>query len=178
MSVTKFFWVPGSTNAIDVVNAKTGLSVFSGETLEQVRERYPGAVITGGEEIDKAIDLKYKHPPVEIERQRFLDMLCILPPEDWTTRSGAETFKMSEMTAGTITTIFCRIGGRYFEMSDDASMSHDDIAQACVPVKRTGSRKPTSNEAKKPEPAVTDVMPARREGSEPHAIHEVPPAQV
>lgn len=129
--ITHYFWEPGATSAIDCVHPITGLSLVNGETLEQIRERYPNAIITELDAILKAEADFFKQAPVEIDAEKWDYMLNVLPPVQWTNEHGAETFKMSEMTSGTITTIFCRIGNRYFEVVDDYWVSHDQVATAC-----------------------------------------------
>ena len=129
--IEHWFWEPGSPHAIDPIHPHTGLGIYSGETLEQVRERYPKATVATLDMILEAEAKAYKSEPVRIDRERWDYMLNVLPPVQWANRNGAETFKMSEMTSGTITTILCRIGERYFEMADDYWTSHDDIATAC-----------------------------------------------
>ena len=132
--ITEYFWTPGESNAIDCVHPVTGLSLVNGETLEQIRERYPEAIVTGLDAILEAESKEFKRGPVEIDAEHWDYMLNVLPPMRWVNESGAETFKMSEMTSGTITTILCRIGERYFEMADDYWTSHDDVATACLAV--------------------------------------------
>ena len=129
--ITEYFWTPGESNAIDCVHPVTGLSLVNGETLEQIRERYPEAIITGLDAILEAESKEFKRGPVEIDAEHWDYMLNVLPPVQWTNEHGAETFKISEMTSGTITTILCRIGDRYFEMTDDCWTKHDAIATAC-----------------------------------------------
>ena len=51
----------------------------------------------------------------EIPQERFVEMLEVLPPMQWRRSKTAESFKMSELTSGTITDCFVRIGTRFFE---------------------------------------------------------------
>ena len=68
---------------------------------------------------------QFKSAPVEITRERFHEMLNILPPVAWSYGDPSfESFKMSEHTAGSITAIFVRIHDRYFELSDTCTLRH------------------------------------------------------
>ena len=67
----------------------------------------------------------FKSEPVEITRDRFHEMLNNLPPVAWNYRDPAfESFKMSERTTGSITTIFVRIHDRYLAFSDTCTLPH------------------------------------------------------
>lgn len=76
------FAVPGDSNIIDVVNPVTGKSWVFGETLEEIRLRYPGAEIVNLEEFWKA-KAEQQDAPVEwIEEtgDQHWEMLEVLPP--------------------------------------------------------------------------------------------------
>ena len=130
--IEEWFWQPGRPNAIDAINPATGKGLYSGENLEDIRKRYPGAIITTLDAILDAERDVFASAPVRIDRERWDEMLNVLPPVQWKNERAAETFKMSEMTSGMITTIFCRIGENYFELSDNVNTPHDKIASACA----------------------------------------------
>ena len=130
--IEEWFWQPGRPNAIDAINPATGKGLYSGENLEDIRKRYPGAIITTLDAILDAERTAFVSEPVRIDRERWDEMLGVLPPLQWKNERAAETFKMSEMTSGMITTIFCRIGENYFELSDNVNTPHDKIASACA----------------------------------------------
>jgi hypothetical protein len=67
-----------------------------------------------------------------IDRQRFADMLNILPPVSWVgIGSQAESFMLSECVDSAISRIFCRIGLDHFELTGDMCSSHDSIVERC-----------------------------------------------
>ena len=114
---------------IDFAVMRAGVLVgeVSGETIDEVGKRYPGAYLTT---YDSAIALQASSlitAPVEITEEVFIDALECLPPMDWKGGGNAESFKMCEFTSGTITCIYVRIGKRYFSMQDSAFLSHDEI---------------------------------------------------
>jgi hypothetical protein len=74
----------------------------------------------------------FKSGPVEISAERFNEMLNILPPMKWRGSRGQQTFMMCEFTYADITTIFCCLGERYFEMSDSFTLTHQNIVERCA----------------------------------------------
>jgi len=105
------------------------------KTLPEYRTENPNAELwlyeDAFKEIEKAQEREYKHPPVEITEERFSEMLNVLPPDDWARGGTTESFKMCEKMMGVYTSIFCRIGDRYFEMMDDYKTRHDVIRDMC-----------------------------------------------
>lgn len=69
----------------------------------------------------------FKSEPVEITAEKYMEMLEVLPPHGWRASREAESFKMIELTAGSVTGIYARIGERYFHLSDSIYTKHDDI---------------------------------------------------
>ena len=125
------FYVPGKPGIIDLIHPNTGRSCIGGNTLEEIREEYPGAEVGDFEEVVGQQDDYWRRPPVEITAERFEEMLCVLPPVGWERGESAEVFKMSEPTSGEITAIFCRLGDRYFEMQDRIDMNPGLVIAKC-----------------------------------------------
>lgn len=80
--VTQAYAVPGVDHLIDVINPETGLTWINGETLENVRERYPLAELVDIEQWlaakGAAQDTPITWSPVSDERAA--EMLNVLPP--------------------------------------------------------------------------------------------------
>lgn len=77
-------------------------------------------------EFDEMLEAHYdtlKTEPVEITEERFDEMLEVLPPCRWGTVRGIEMFHVSERLTGNLVSWFARVGGRFFEFTDDASLS-------------------------------------------------------
>lgn len=135
-----FFYVPGGFTCVDqarkVDDAYVGY--FSGETLEQLNVRYPGAVLcdyaTMKPQIDAAMAANFVRPPVEITKEQFWDALEVLPPLDWRNDGVSESFKLRELTCGSYTNIYARIGEKYFNLADDVSTPHAFIINKCQQV--------------------------------------------
>ncbi len=120
-------YVPGKPGIIDVFNGETGLGHYGGETLEQCRERYPGAQIGDFDTVIDEQEAYWIREPREITAEQFLEMLNILPPVGWTHDGAVETFKMSERTSGIVTGIYCRIGDDHYTLQDRITLSHEQI---------------------------------------------------
>lgn len=129
--IKRCFYVPGKPGIIDAVHPTTGLGLYSGETLKQIRERNPGAEEGDFSEVCSCQADYWRRPPVAITAERFEEMLCVLPPEDWEQGSGWEVFKLTERTSGTVTAIFCRLGEQFFELADCIYTPSDEIVSKC-----------------------------------------------
>lgn len=125
------FYTPGQPGIIDLVHPNTGKSVISGDTLEEIRERYPDAEIGDFDEIVGQQDAYWRKPPTEITQERFIEMLEVLPPVGWEIGEDTEVFKLCERTSGTMTAIFCRLGDRYFELCDNINMPAGMVIAKC-----------------------------------------------
>lgn len=82
---TEVFAIPGQSSIIDGIHPVTGLSLICGETLEQVRERHPGAQRMQWEDW-RAARAAEQNSPVEwlaSDAEQYHEMLNILPPAAW-----------------------------------------------------------------------------------------------
>jgi hypothetical protein len=127
------FYVPGRPGLVSLAVERDGETVSTyGKTIEELAVDYPGVQLGKVSEVHAASCAMFRSAPTEITRERFQEMLELLPPVAWTDRGATETFKMCERTYGPITAIFCRIGDRYYEMSDDIRMPHEKIVAVVV----------------------------------------------
>lgn len=128
------FYEPGSEYVIDTIG-ENGLSSVYQESPEEIRRRYPRAEIWNFDEAWKEVERiqyeTYISAPKEITEERWYDMLDILPPMQWRKGCDTETFLLRETLTLDLHLIFCRIGARYFEMTDRRSLSHEQIVDAC-----------------------------------------------
>lgn len=122
-------YIPATGTVIDLI-APDGKTWFKHEEPEAyAKER--GAEIWDFDEAAQHSQNRFKSEPERISAEDWNEALCCLPPLHWTNRSGAETFKMSEMTFGTITAIYCKIGANHYRLSDSVTLSHDEIVLRC-----------------------------------------------
>ena len=116
---------------IDSVNPATGRGSYSGETVEEVGIRYPGAHIMNLDDYIVEHDNQHRRGPTEITEKAFMYALEVLPPVSWIRRDHAETFHISELLSGSMANIYCRLEGKYFELVDNVRLSHSDIVAKC-----------------------------------------------
>jgi len=88
-------------------------------TWEQSCERYAQMRKNGGE------------PAHEITRERYWDMLEVLPPLKWTQKAKTESFMISEAETGDLHSFYARVGETYWEMVLPRSSKHSDVMN-CV----------------------------------------------
>lgn len=89
--------------------------------------------------ITEAETTKYVKPWIEIDEDRWDEMLNVLPPMRWRTVRGIEFFQMSEMLTGDLTGTFAKIRGlrlpggpkseRFFEATRRVSDDYGDMAR-------------------------------------------------
>lgn len=127
---TPCFYVPGSHTIIDTAVLREGLyvSAINGETLAQIRLRYPEAEVGEWDDVYRAAENSCKTEPQEITREQFIYALEVLPPVGWRTAKGVESFKMSERFYGNVTAIYARVEKRYFTFNDLITLPADAIA--------------------------------------------------
>lgn len=112
------FYQLGDTNIIDTCR-EDGLSSVFGHTLAEVREQYPGADVMPFERAMRLCDVAMRDKlqvgtPHEIDRDKFIEMLEVLPPLHWEMYPGCSAFAMSELTSGEFTAWYVHVDGRYF----------------------------------------------------------------
>ena len=124
------FYVPGQLSIIDTVK-DNGKSFYYDESLEEINKRYPGAILIPFEDaiaqLEALAEKKYITEPIEVDEERFMDMLGILPPMNWKQSTEGEAFMICEMNYSHYTNIFCQIKDRYFEFSDSRFLTLDQI---------------------------------------------------
>ena len=126
------WYVPGSTNIIDMIHPITGLTAILDRDRANVVAEYPAALriayAEANRQIEAAAAIKFKRDVTEIDEEKFWYALEVLPPVGWTTHRAVESFRMSERTWGSLTNIYARLGERYFVLTDDITLPAADIA--------------------------------------------------
>jgi len=132
----KCFYAPGATCIIDTINPETDRSSIGNESLADIQKRYPLAEIWNLDEASKEIQTRLYastiSAPAEITAERWDELLNILPPMKWRGGEHSESFMISEATVINLHCILCRIGERYFELTDRRSLSHEEIVAKCM----------------------------------------------
>jgi hypothetical protein len=134
--MTQVFYIPGKPSILDV--ALTGADGvlrggYSRKTFAEIQADHPDAIVDDLGKVSEQIESLFVTAPIEIDQAQFYEMMGALPPKHWRNHGISESFQMIEHTSGNITAIFCRIENRYFEMQNQAGMSHEDIMR-CIAV--------------------------------------------
>jgi hypothetical protein len=131
MSNRQVFFVPGREGIIDYAIQRDGVLVseYAGKSLADLASEYPGVEVGDLATAYAGQQEAWKTAPALVTRERFIEMLEVLPPEDWARKEGSESFKLCEYQTGNITRIFARIGKKYYEFMDDARLSHESILE-------------------------------------------------
>lgn len=126
---------PGS-GLIDGVHPQTGRGIYSGDTLEQIQQREPGAEVIAYGDWHRAMVAMYLGLlPMPITEEKYHEMLDCLPPSHWRRAKGSSSFQMVEHQWDQVTTAFVRVGDLYFECYVIAGTPHAEIVARCNAVK-------------------------------------------
>lgn len=109
-----------------------GRSIVGGETLEEVRKRYPDAQAMPYAEAARAIEEGLiAHPVERISEERYNEMLNVLPPCNWVRGGSVESFHISEAITGSVVNVFVRIGSDHFSLYSRARTTHGERLSHC-----------------------------------------------
>lgn len=141
-AVTHVFWRDGARNITDVVHPVTGGGGYSGLSREELdaREGGPHRVVTWEEAaalVAEADRVRYCTGAQEVTQERADDALNCLPPFRWSrsahrsvSASSWEAFAVGEPLTDTLRTWFVRLGRRWFEITEDRSVSYEELIAA------------------------------------------------
>ena len=129
------FYIPGQYSIIDRADDE-GKGHYSGDNLEQIQARYPGALLIPFEDALKQCEAEQADcfevgKAKKTTKAQFFEALECLPPKYWTSDKETESFQMSELTCGSITACYVRINTNYFCIDNHIGTSHRDLIKAC-----------------------------------------------
>jgi hypothetical protein len=117
----------------------TPRSAYGNETFEELRAAgsiSPEAVIlpfvdayARQEAADRA---RYCTGPQRIDRERWDELLNVLPPCHWVRCDSTESFHISEAITGNLYTHCVRIGDKYFTLVEERPTRHSDLVRMCL----------------------------------------------
>jgi len=129
------FYVPGNRSIIDTIAAGTEQAYIGGETLEQIRQRYPGVEIWTLDDavasIQKITYATMISLPTPITAEKYMEMLCCMPPLNWRNYGGGESFMLCEAETLDLHSIYCCIDGEYFQMVNSRFIKQGEIIALC-----------------------------------------------
>lgn len=129
LAVTHVFYKPGALHAVDAVHPVTGKGLYSGKTVEELTaENGPLETITNAE-ASRRVDAAAVSAPAEITAERWDDALNCLPPQRWVRRNGAESFQFMERYCGNVTSVYVKLGDRFWTWHDIVGTEHEVLVQ-------------------------------------------------
>lgn len=118
------FVSPEQRCVIDMVR-DDGKSWILGQSLEQVRSRYPDAQEMALEKAVSAIEASMiAGAVIEINEEAFTSAFGCMPPRRWINDGSSESFMSPEHFYGAVTSVYVRLGTRYFTFHDRCTASH------------------------------------------------------
>ena len=105
------------------------VGTYSGETQIQLNARYSSVEIGELETVVAQKEAMQISEPIEISEEVYVEMLEVLPPDDWQRDSSGSSFKMCEHLSGRITAVYAFVNGRHFTFNDVATLGHAAIMQ-------------------------------------------------
>lgn len=127
-STGRVFYTVLGRSIVDVI-AGDGLGLWTRESEDQLRARYPDLASGTEAEADAAIEELHRKEPVEISAGDFNEALSMMPPVRHAWLGNTESFQCLEATYGTVANIWIRIGDRHFRLADRRSVRHDDLVR-------------------------------------------------
>ena len=124
MNEKNILYTPGARWGIDII--ENGFGRYSGKPIAALMAENPGAILVDRETQEESIRSAARTDPKRITRDRFDDMLEIMPPDHWNRRGGSESFNLIEHTVLDVAATFVRIGDEYWEFEDRADLPHSE----------------------------------------------------
>jgi hypothetical protein len=128
--ITKAF-VEGDLVCIDGVDPETGRSLIAGETLKEIRIRYPKARIVELGPWIAAKELRLCTDAERISRERFIECLEVLPPRNVQFGRHCLSFELTEHLSGRVTSICVQYGNHYFAFNGITGQSLAENLKHC-----------------------------------------------
>lgn len=130
------FYTPATQNdrarIIDTVMTRQDgvvVGTYSNKTKEELEATYGKEMLVGkADDISKMIEDGFCVEPEEISEEDWWSALEALPPQDWKTIDGVQSFKFMEYTYGEITSIYAKTSKGCWAFKNRASMTAKEIA--------------------------------------------------
>lgn len=114
-------------SVIDVIGAD-GHGVHGGQTVDEMRVRYPDIRVMGADAAELALeDLRVSSVARRVTPEELNNAFGVVPPYGVAHSGDTFSFKQSEHIYGDVTAIYARIGADCFALNDRGTLSHDQI---------------------------------------------------
>ena len=109
-----------------------GKAIYSKRAPYLIMKERPELIVCSWGYAQKAIESHFITPFQETTKERFFEMLEVLPPINWRFLEQVEMFQVSEMTISNITATFARINDKYYEASKPTSIKLKDVTDELI----------------------------------------------
>lgn len=120
--------IPHVIDMIKVDEAGVQRGLYSGQTQDELSERYPGTQVIDVEGFWTMHSNAWRTEPEPSTEENFTFSLECMPPLDWQIVRGIESFKMEERLSANMTSIYARKEDRYWTFVDRDDLSAEEIA--------------------------------------------------
>lgn len=109
------FFDKSANRTIDFCKPGTSMAAFSGETIEQYRQRtgHDAEILDREEAMTRAANAA-QTPWQEISEKAWWSALECMPPLKWDRLGGAESFFISEAYTADVHSCYIKMGGRFY----------------------------------------------------------------
>lgn len=128
----KAFYVPNQPWFVDyAIERADGVMVseLAGLTLEQIKAKYPGAILITCQQAQNAIESLCKTVPRPIDDVDFEYAQTALANYGHCQSGDTESFMLTEHKSGRVTAIYARIGAHCWTFNDVCDLSHAAIVE-------------------------------------------------
>jgi hypothetical protein len=130
MATNNVFYTPKNCTLIDQID-DNGLSICFQSDLEEMKRLHGEVyVITFGEFMTLKKQWSQENcitKPTEITKEKYNDMLEILPPENWRNIYELEYFQMCEYYMGNYTSYYSKYCGKFYTFRNQAWLKPDEV---------------------------------------------------
>lgn len=124
-----FVYREGSRNAYTIIDKKTMICPWTGQTKEDLLAEEPDLQFLEWEEFSERVERNTVTEPQEITKEQFLEALNCLPPRNWHLTKHFECFHMSEFMVSHYTATYVRYNERYFMWTDTVHATPPQIKE-------------------------------------------------
>lgn len=119
---------PSVVDAVVIDESGVQRGLVSGETQAELSDRYPDTQVIDIDGYWRMHNDAWRTQPGPSTEENFTFALECMPPLDWETVRGIESFKMEERLTGNMTNIHVRKDDRYWTFVDRDDLSAEEIA--------------------------------------------------
>lgn len=124
-------YAPVSRRVIDAAllldDGRSVIGLYSGETLQSLRRRYPDAILSQQVGVRNDYEGSIGHTPERCSADQFDCALSAVSPADWRYSERGESFKTRAVLAAPLAVVYARVADTYWCFRAAAGIEHDDV---------------------------------------------------